>query len=120
MTPAMSFVRGSADEPLLTATLGSLLETQAMHYGTRVAVSVPWQRQTLTYNDLLHRSKIVAKALLQQGLKYRDRVGITAGNCAEYIEIFLGAARIGCPVVVFNSTYTPAELLNAVTFSGKP
>lgn len=119
MDSSLSFVRGSTDELLCTATLGSLLQTQAGRYGSRTAVVVPWQRQRLTYHDLLIRSKTVAKALLQSGLRYGDRVGITAGNCAEYIEVFLGAARIGCPVVVLNSTYTPRELFSAVSFSGE-
>lgn len=46
-------------------------------------------------------------------------MGIIAGNCYQYIELFLGAARIGCPYVVFNNTYSPDELKNAVLASGK-
>lgn len=116
---ALSIVRGPTDEPLWSTTLGALIDTQATHYGDRTAVVFSWQKVSRTYRDLLLRSKLVAKALLESGLGYGDRIGITAGNCLEYIEVFLGAARIGCPVVVLNSTYAPQELLHAVAFSGK-
>jgi acyl-CoA synthetase (AMP-forming)/AMP-acid ligase II len=114
-----SFVAGVSDKPLWTITLGSLIETQARQYGERNAAVFPWQKVSLTYRDLLSRSKLVAKALLAAGLKHGDCVAITAGNCYQYIEVFLGAARIGCPVVVLNSTYTPSELLRAVTFTSR-
>lgn len=114
----ISVVTGETSEPLWTTTLGSLIEMQARRYGDRTAVVFPWQRVSMTYRDLLFRSKIVAKALLAAGLVHGDSIAITAGNSYQYIEVFLGAARIGCPVVVLNSTYTPSELLRAVTFSG--
>lgn len=114
----LSVVTGETSEPLWTTTLGSLIEMQARRYGDRTAVVFPWQRVSMTYRDLLFRSKIVAKALLAAGLVHGDSIAITAGNSYQYIEVFLGAARIGCPVVVLNSTYTPSELLRAVTFSG--
>ena len=55
--------------------------------------------------------------MLGMGLRHGDSVGIMAGNCYQYIEVFLGGARIGCPVVVLNTTYTPAELERAVRTS---
>jgi acyl-CoA synthetase (AMP-forming)/AMP-acid ligase II len=48
------------------------------------------------------------------GLQLGDCVGIMAGNRYEYIEVFLGGGRLGCPVVVLNNTYTPDELIRAV------
>ncbi|KAK5263938.1 hypothetical protein LTR96_010656 [Exophiala xenobiotica] len=37
-----------------------------------------------------------------------------AGNCYQYVETFLAAARIGCPFVVLNNTYSPKEVVNAL------
>ncbi|KAK7885648.1 hypothetical protein LTR67_009999 [Exophiala xenobiotica] len=37
-----------------------------------------------------------------------------AGNCYQYVEAFLAAARIGCPFVVLNNTYSPKEVVNAL------
>lgn len=112
-----SLVHGPTIEPLWTGTLGSLIETQARLHGDRIAVSFPWQNVRRTYHELLLRSKLIAKALLRAQLRHGDAVGIIAGNCYEYIEVFLGASRIGCPVVVLNTTYTPHELSKAVDFS---
>ncbi|UQC88294.1 4-coumarate-CoA ligase [Colletotrichum lupini] len=122
MTPSvdasLSLVQGPASPPLILKPLGSIIEEQSKKYGDRPAVIVPWQSTRLTYRELADRSKVIAKAILEVGLHHGDRVGIIAGNCYQYIELFLGAARIGCPYVVFNNTYSPDELKNAVLASG--
>ncbi|KAH7021852.1 hypothetical protein EDB80DRAFT_758189 [Ilyonectria destructans] len=98
-------------------TLGTLLDEQAARLEDRPALLVPWKSIRLSFRQLAERSKLIAKALLQLGLHHGDSMGIMAGNCSKYIEVFLGGARIGCPVVVLNNTYTPEELLNAATIS---
>ncbi|KAL2004686.1 hypothetical protein VTN00DRAFT_3214 [Thermoascus crustaceus] len=55
--------------------------------------------------------------MLNMGLRHGDCVGIVAGNCYQYIEVFLGGARIGCPVVVLSTAYMPEELRSAVVRS---
>jgi acyl-CoA synthetase (AMP-forming)/AMP-acid ligase II len=80
-------------------------------------VGIPWQNCRLSYRQLSERSKSLAKSMLEAGLQHGDCVGIMAGNCYQYIEVFLGAGRIGCPVVVLNNTYSPAELSNAASAS---
>lgn len=114
---APSLVHGPVADALWTTTLSALIETQARLYPDRIAVSFPWQNVRRTYHELLLRSKLVAKALVDAQLRQGEAVGVIAGNCYEYIEVFLGASWLGCPVVVLNSTYTPQELSNAVTFS---
>jgi acyl-CoA synthetase (AMP-forming)/AMP-acid ligase II len=113
----ISIVAGPRDVDLLSLTLGGLLQEQAKLYHDRQAVVFPWQGTRLTYGQLSQRSKTVALALLAAGLQPGDHVGIFAGNCYQYIEMFLGAGRIGCPFVILNSTYSPQELLNAVSVS---
>ncbi|KAF4783921.1 4-coumarate-CoA ligase [Colletotrichum scovillei] len=115
---SLSLVQGPTSPPLILKPLGSIIEEQSKKYGDRPAVIVPWQSTRLTYRELADRSKVIAKAILEVGLHHGDRVGIIAGNCYQYIELFLGAARIGCPYVVFNNTYSPDELKNAVLASG--
>jgi acyl-CoA synthetase (AMP-forming)/AMP-acid ligase II len=114
-----SLVYGPTTEPLWNITLGALIEEQAAKYGERMAVVFPRQNIRRTYSDLLVKSRLVSKALIEQGLEAGDCVGIFAGNCCEYVEIFLGAGAIGCPVVVLNAGYTPTELRDAVIYSGK-
>ncbi len=112
-----SIVSGSSDVPLLSLTLGELLKKQAELYSSREAVVFPQQRVRFTYQQLSELSKTVANSLLAAGLSHGDKVGIMAGNCYQYIVLFLAGGRIGCPVVVLNNTYSPQELLNAVSAS---
>lgn len=115
-----ALVYGPQEPALCTKKLGTLIDEQAAQFGDRPAVIVPWQSVRLTYRELAERSRVLSKAMLATGsLRRGDCVGIMAGNCYQYIEAFLGAARIGCPVVVLNNTYTPAELRNAVSISGE-
>ena len=116
-TPSAAFVSGPRDVPLLSLTLGALLEEQRELHREREAVVFPWQGVRLTYEQLSARSLIVACSLLAAGLEHGDSVGIMAGNCYQYVETFLAAGRIGCPVVVLNNTYSPQELLNAISVS---
>lgn len=116
----MSFVSGSRSPPLWEETLGELIDRHAVKYGTHTAAQFPWQQNhKLSYNDLASRSQVIARSMLARGLKHGDCVAIMAGNCYQYIETFLAAARIGCPFVVLNNTYTPKELVSALQASCK-
>lgn len=114
MDRELAIVQGSSEPPLWFETLGNFIDKQASQYEDRPAVIVPWQSARLSYRQLADRSKILAKSMLEMGLRKGDCIGIMAGNCYEYIEAFLGGGRIGCPVVVLNNTYIPEELINAV------
>ncbi|KAJ5864140.1 uncharacterized protein N7529_006056 [Penicillium soppii] len=114
MNPNLALVYGPKEPELCLKTMGALIDDQAVQFGDRASVIFPWQSVRLSYRQLADRSRILAKAMLEMGLHHGDCVGILAGNCYQYIEVFLGGARIGCPVVVLNNTYTPAELENAV------
>ncbi|RHZ58389.1 uncharacterized protein CDV56_105762 [Aspergillus thermomutatus] len=114
MTPAPAIVHGPTEPALWHKTLGELIDEQEARYGPREAVIVPWQSVRLTYSQVAQRSRVLAQAMLNMGLQPGDCVGILAGNCYQYTEVFLGGGRIGCPVVVLNNTYTPEELTRAV------
>ncbi|OGM49287.1 hypothetical protein ABOM_004146 [Aspergillus bombycis] len=117
MAENIALVHGPRRPELWKKTLGSLIDEQEARYGDRNALIIPWQSVSLSYRQLAERSRVLAKAILEMGLRHGDCVGIMAGNCYQYIEVFLGSARVGCPVVVLNNTYTPQELRNAVLAS---
>ncbi|KAF9250418.1 hypothetical protein DTO027I6_4047 [Penicillium roqueforti] len=114
MDSNLALVYGPTEPQLCLKTMGALIEDQAAQFGDRPAVVFPWQSVRLSYRQLADRSKALAGEMLEMGLHHGDCVGILAGNCYQYVEVFLAGARIGCPVVVLNNTYTPAELENAV------
>ncbi|KAJ8118964.1 hypothetical protein OPT61_g153 [Boeremia exigua] len=109
-----SLVHGPTSTPLWHKTIGTILQEQSQIYGNKTAVVVPWQNVRYTFHDLRIRSATIAKALLASGVKNGDRVAIMAGNRIEYIDVLLAAARIGCPLVVVNNTYTELELISAL------
>lgn len=109
-----SLVQGPSTPSLWRKTLAEIIKEQATKYAEREAVIVPWQSARLTYARLGERSALVSKALLDTGVKRGECVGIMAGNCYQYIEIFLGAGRIGSPVAVFNNTFSPQELVTMI------
>lgn len=111
----LSLVHGPTEPALwVDKTLCAVINQQESSFPDRTALIVPWESTRLTYRQLADRSRVVAKALFGAGLRHGDCIGIMDGNSYEYIEVFLGAARIGCPVVVLNNTYSPDELRNAV------
>lgn len=116
-TTLPSLLHGPSRPALRKEVLGELIEEQSRRNGSRTAVSFPWQQHSLSYQQLANRSRLLAKSMLEAGLKHGDCIGIMAGNCYQYIEVFLGAARIGCPLVVFNNTYSPKELCSALSVS---
>ena len=120
MSQALSFVSGPTLPALWEETLGGLIQRQAAKYGDHTAAKFSWQsNHTLSYKDLATRSEALAKSILAKGLKRGDNIAIMAGNCYQYIETFLAAARIGCPFVVLNNTYTAKELMTALRVTCK-
>jgi acyl-CoA synthetase (AMP-forming)/AMP-acid ligase II len=68
------------------------------------------ERDTVTFGELELRSRRVAAGLLARGLGPGDRIAVAAANQAEWLELFLGAVRIGVVVVTLNVRYRAAEL----------
>ncbi|KAK4495535.1 hypothetical protein PRZ48_013867 [Zasmidium cellare] len=109
-----AILQGSTTTPPSQTTIGPLLRQLVSHHGPKPALRVPWQNRTSTYTALDLASQTVARALINSGAAAGDHIGILAGNRHEYLEIFLGAARIGCAVVCLSCAYTVAEAENAL------
>ncbi|KIX04370.1 uncharacterized protein Z518_05238 [Rhinocladiella mackenziei CBS 650.93] len=113
----LSFVSGPRTPELWYKTLAETVDQQAAKYGNHTAISFPWQSHKLSYRELASRSEQLAKSMLAYGLGHSDCIAIMAGNRYQYIEAFLGAARIGCPYIVVNNTYTPQELISVLSMT---
>ncbi|KAG5980049.1 hypothetical protein E4U55_004452, partial [Claviceps digitariae] len=115
--PKLSFLQGPVEPPLVDLTLGELLELQTYQHGTKECLVIPWTGARWTYNHLNQQSSLLAKALLEMGIRAGDRVGIMAGNCEQYAAVFFAVARIGAVLVILNNTYTATEAMYGLRFS---
>ncbi|KAI4917855.1 putative NRPS-like protein biosynthetic cluster [Alternaria infectoria] len=108
--PNLSIVAGPLDPPLLQLTLSQLLQRQVECYPDNEAVVIPWTGARWTYKKLWEESSLLARALLKEGVRPRDRIGIMSGNCEKYIALFFACARVGGICVTLNNTYTATEM----------
>jgi mevalonyl-CoA ligase len=114
----LSTLQGPLEPPLLDIHLGQLLENQAQKFGPKTAIVCSKTNQRLTYDELKQRTEVVSKGLLARGIQRGDVVGILAGNCVEYVELFFAVGRIGAMLALFNNTYTSDELCRALSHTG--
>ena len=63
-----------------------------------------------SYSELLERSEQAARALLAQGVRVSDRVGVLLGNTPEWVALSMGASMIGATFVPLNTWYKIGEL----------
>ncbi|TVY32606.1 putative acyl-CoA synthetase [Lachnellula occidentalis] len=110
---------GPTEPPLWNLTLSQLLKQQTEATPSGQCVVFPEAGYRATYQQLYQNTLAVAKGLLAAGICRGDNIGIFAGNCPPYFELFFAAAsHIGAALVVLNCTYTPSELAFALKHSG--
>ena len=115
----LSIVHGPTDIPLVSLTLGQLIEQQSRTFHDRPCIVCPETGARWTFGRLNHESVCLAKAMIALGIKVGDRVAVMAGNCEQYASIFFAAARTGAILVVVNNTYTSDELKYALSYTGQ-
>ncbi len=105
-----SYSHGTAATALLGETIGdNLRRVAAAHPDSDAVVDVPTGRRW-TYADLDADTDAVALGLLAAGIEAGDRVGIWAPNCAEWVLLQYGTAKIGAILVNINPAYRSHEL----------
>ncbi len=90
------------------STLGEVLARQASGRGASEALVTDQAR--LTYAQLFDQARQVAAGLRAMGLAKGDHVAILMGNDAAWIQLFYGAAMLGCVTVPVNTRFKAAEL----------
>ena len=88
--------------------LGEVLARQASGRGASEALVTDHAR--LTYAQLFDQARQVAAGLRAMGLAKGDHVAILMGNDAAWIQLFYGAAMLGCVTVPVNTRFKAAEL----------
>jgi len=114
----LSYSHGISTTALLGETIGENLRRVAAACGDQEAlVDVPSGRRW-TYRQLDADADAVALGLISAGIEARDRVGIWAPNCAEWVLLQYATARIGAILVNINPAYRSHELGYVLRQSG--
>jgi len=117
-TSKISYSHGASAEALIGETIGENLQRIAgIHGDSEALVDVPSGRRW-TYAQLDADSDLVAAGLLASGIAKGDRVGIWAPNCAEWVLLQYGSAKIGAILVNINPAYRSHELAYVLRQSG--
>ena len=64
----------------------------------------------VTYRELGQRANALARGLADSGIAEGTRVGLLAGNSAEFVEDLLAAQLLGATVVLLNTRFAPLQL----------
>jgi fatty-acyl-CoA synthase len=114
----LSYSHGASASPLLGETIGANLgRVAADHPDAEVLVDVPTGRRW-TYAAFDNETDTLARGLIAAGLAARDRVGIWAPNCAEWVQLQYATAKAGIVLVNINPAYRSHEVSFALRQSG--
>ena len=105
-----SYASGTFGVALLGDTIGDNFDRTAARFGDRAALVDGPAGRRWTYRELAADVDAVALGLLDRGVAKGDRVGIWAPNCAEWVLVQYGCAKIGAILVNINPAYGSHEL----------
>jgi fatty-acyl-CoA synthase len=116
--PAISYVSGASESPLLGITIGDLFDATVARFPDREALVSRHQNLRYTWSELQDEVNRCARGLIAIGVKKGDRVGIWAPNRAEWCVTQFATAKIGAILVNINPAYRLHELEYALDQSG--
>jgi fatty-acyl-CoA synthase len=113
-----SYVHGASGTPLLGQTIGENLDRAVERWGEREALVSCHQGLRYTYAELGEAVDRLGRALLADGLRPGDRLGIWSPNRAEWVLVQYATAKAGIVLVNINPAYRTSELEYALRQSG--
>ncbi len=114
----LSYSHGNSPVALLGETIGANLRRVAAAHPDADALIDVQAASRRTYAQLDRDTDAVALGLLQAGIAKGDRVGIWAPNCAEWVLLQYGTAKIGAILANINPAYRTHELAFVLRQSG--
>jgi fatty-acyl-CoA synthase len=119
MAPAVpSYASGTSAVPLLGDTIGANLDRTAVRVGEHEAIVECATGRRWTYPQLVADVDACALGLDAMGVRKGDRVGIWAPNCAEWVFVQYGTAKLGAILVNINPAYRTHELAYVLKQAG--
>lgn len=91
--------------------IGLLPRIHASRFPEKVAARDPWR--AVTYAELERRTNRLAQALLAEGVRAGDLVGLVIGNRVEHLEVTFAVAKTGAVGVPLDPGWTETELSRA-------
>ncbi|MGY1666595.1 AMP-binding protein [Geodermatophilus sp. SYSU D00696] len=109
--PALpSYASGTSTLPLIGDTIGANLDRTAARVGDHEALVECATGRRWTYPQLVADVDACALGLDALGVATGDRVGIWSPNCAEWVFVQYGTAKLGAVMVNINPAYRTHEL----------
>src|SRR5207237_4548603 len=105
-----SYSNGPSTVPLLGDTIGANLDRTAARVGDHEALVECVTGRRWIYPELVADVDACALGLDALGVQKGDRVGIWAPNCAEWVFVQYGTAKLGAILVNINPAYRTHEL----------
>lgn len=91
-------------------TLGDFLEKMVQEDPDQEFMVYPDRDLCFTYTEFDERVNLMAKGLLEMGIKKGDHVGIWAKNVPDWLTFMFATAKIGVVLVTVNTAYKSHEL----------
>jgi acyl-CoA synthetase (AMP-forming)/AMP-acid ligase II len=98
-------------------TIPAAVAHAAREFGDTLALAEP-DGPRLSYVDLHAGVRVVARALIAEGLRPGDRVAIWSPNTHHWVLAALGASYAGATVVPVNTRFTGPEALDVIDRTG--
>jgi long-chain acyl-CoA synthetase len=102
--------------PYPNKPLYSFLEESAAQFPDRACTI--FKGRTVTYKEMNALSDRVAAALVAQGVKKGDRVGMFIPNTPQFVYVYYGILKAGGVVVATNPLYSPPQIIHQLVDSG--
>ncbi len=116
--PALSYVHGASEQPLLGETIGANFDRTVARWSDRPGLIVRQQGVRWPYGELGRKVEALAAGLLALGLTPGDRIGIWSPNNSEWVVTQFATAKTGLVLVNINPAYRLAELEYALNKVG--
>lgn len=97
-------------------TLPAVLRRTAERHGRRAATI--FMDRSATYGELARRAGMIARLLVDLGVRPGDRVALLFPNVPDEVAAYYGALQAGAVVVQINPLGTPVDMAGALKDSG--